>query len=142
MTHLIPHMFTPTSIPRSASAAICTTPARAAARIAWSSANLNPASRLAAKTPRIPSRSPRHIAWLPLTTPVVTVGITSTTDYVDVPRNVLMKLSNSVLPKDSVICVAHLTSLDRVRFKDKIDGLSTMHLDQVEYGIALVLDLK
>lgn len=58
------------------------------------------------------------------------------------PGNVLVEKSDSVLPKDSVICVAHLTSLDRARFKDKIGDLSTMQLDQVDYGIALVLDLK
>ena len=73
---------------------------------------------------------------------VVTVGITSSLLYADVPGNVYVDKADGILPKDSVICVAHLSALDKVRFQQKIGNVTDLIMDQVEYGIALVLELK
>ena len=73
---------------------------------------------------------------------VVVVGITSNTDYSDIPGNVYLDKSEGILPKDSVICVAHIESVDKTRFIEKVTELPDLYMDQVEYGIALVLDLK
>jgi mRNA interferase MazF len=73
---------------------------------------------------------------------IVVVGITSNTKYSDIPGNVFIDKSDGILPKDSVICVAHMESLDKSRFIEKIGNLPELYMDQVEYGISLVLDLK
>ena len=72
----------------------------------------------------------------------VVFGITSNTKYADVPGNVYIEKGDGILPKDSVICVAHMESLDKLRFIKKINDLPELFMDQVEYGISLVLDLK
>ena len=73
---------------------------------------------------------------------VVVIGITSNLNYADVPGNVYIKKKEGILPKDSVICVAHIESIDKQRFKEKIGDLSEIFLDQVGYGVSLVMELK
>ncbi len=73
---------------------------------------------------------------------IVTVGVTSSLGYSDVPGNVFIAKDEKILPKDSVICVAHMTSLDKSRFREKIGELTPLLMDQVEFGISLVLDLR
>ena len=73
---------------------------------------------------------------------VVAIGITSNLAYSDIPGNVLIGKEEGLLPKDSVICVAHMTALDKARFQAKICNIPDVIMDQVEYGISLVLDLK
>jgi len=73
---------------------------------------------------------------------VVVVGITSSLAYSDIPGNVFISREDGYLSKDSVICVAHMTAIDKSRFGERIAHVSDMILDQVEFGISLVLDLK
>jgi mRNA interferase MazF len=72
----------------------------------------------------------------------VALGITSRLAYSDIPGNVFVGKEEGLLAKDSVICVAHMTALDKSRFHDKICSVPDMIMNQVEYGISLVLDLK
>ena len=73
---------------------------------------------------------------------IVAIGITSNLAYSDIPGNVLVAKEEGLLSKDSVICVAHMTALDKSRFREKICSAPDIIMDQVEYGISLVLDLK
>jgi mRNA interferase MazF len=73
---------------------------------------------------------------------VVVVGVTSSLGYSDIPGNVFISKEDGYLPKDSVICVAHMTAVDKSRFGERISSVSDLVMDQVEYGISLVLDLK
>ncbi len=73
---------------------------------------------------------------------VVVIGITSNLDYADIPGNVYIEKKEGVLPKDSIICVAHIESIDKQRFREKISDLPDVYLDQVGYGVSLVMELK
>ena len=70
---------------------------------------------------------------------VITLGITSSLAYSDMPGNVFISKSEDILPKDSVICVAHMTALDKARFQQKIGEVTDLIMDQVEFGISLEL---
>jgi mRNA interferase MazF len=73
---------------------------------------------------------------------IVIIGITSSLAYSDIPGNVFISKDDGYLPKDSVICVAHMTAIDKSRFGNRITQVSDLIIDQVEFGISLVLDLK
>jgi mRNA-degrading endonuclease toxin of MazEF toxin-antitoxin module len=73
---------------------------------------------------------------------IVVIGITSSLAYSDIPGNVYIPKEDGYLPRDSVICVAHMTAVDKMRFGKRIAKVSDLILDQVEFGISLVLDLK
>ena len=73
---------------------------------------------------------------------IVVIGITSNLKYAEIPGNVFVGKEEGLLPKDSVIVCANMASLDKSRFKSKIVELPDIWMDQVEFGISLVLDLK
>ena len=73
---------------------------------------------------------------------IVVIGITSSLAYSGIPGNVYIPREDGYLSKDSVICVAHMTAIDKMRFGKRVTKISDLILDQVEFGISLVLDLK
>ena len=73
---------------------------------------------------------------------VVVIGITSNIKYAEIPGNVFIGKEEGVLIKDSVIVCANIASLDRSRFREKIADLPDLWLDQVEFGLSMVLDLN
>lgn len=73
---------------------------------------------------------------------VVVIGITSNLRYAGIPGNVCIRKDEGILPKDSVIVCASLAAIDKSRFIEKISDLPELWLDQVEFGIALALDLR
>lgn len=73
---------------------------------------------------------------------VVVVGVTSNCNYAQIPGNVLIPKSEGLLPKDSVIVAAHLAAIDKSRFISKAGVLPETFLDQVAFGIGMVLELE
>ena len=73
---------------------------------------------------------------------VIVIGITSSLAYAEIPGNVFVSRDEGILSKDSVICTAHMVACDKIRFGDKIGEVTDLIMDQVEFGIGLVLDLK
>ncbi len=72
---------------------------------------------------------------------VVVIGITSNRRYAEIPGNVFIRKGEGLLPKDSVVVCASMAALDRSRFLERIAILPEMLMDQVDYGIAIALDL-
>ena len=73
-------------------------------------------------------------------TAVVAV-ITSNLRLADAPGNVLLKKRTSRLPKDSVVNVSQLLTIDRSFLSTPIARLTSAPMIQVEEGIRLVLAL-
>lgn len=71
---------------------------------------------------------------------VVVAAITSNLRLADAPGNVLLKKRVSRLPKDSVVNVSQLFSLDRSFLSKPIRKLPPEQLDLVSEGLRLVLD--
>lgn len=67
--------------------------------------------------------------------------VTSNLRLADAPGNVLLEKKHSRLPKDSVINVSQLITIDKAFLSEKISTLSAQHLNAVNEGLRLILGL-
>ena len=58
------------------------------------------------------------------------------------PGNVLLKVEESGLAKDSVINVSQIATIDKSWLENKAGSLSKMLMEEVEYGLGLILGLN
>lgn len=72
---------------------------------------------------------------------IIAAVITSNLRLADAPGNVLLSKKESGLPKESVVNVSQLITVDKSFFTEKIGSIGTLRLKEVEDGIRLVLSL-
>lgn len=72
---------------------------------------------------------------------VLVAVITGNLSLADAPGNVLLPARVSGLPKDSVVNVSQLYTLDRSFLTDEVGRLPSRLLADVDAGLRLVLDL-
>jgi mRNA interferase MazF len=72
---------------------------------------------------------------------VIVAAITSNLRLAQAPGNVLLPVAESGLPKDSVINVSQIITLDKASLDVFVARISASTVIQVEDGIRLVLDL-
>ncbi|MEP7189666.1 MAG: type II toxin-antitoxin system PemK/MazF family toxin [Roseiflexaceae bacterium] len=72
---------------------------------------------------------------------VVVVVITSNLRLAAAPGNVLLSADESGLPKDSVVNVSQIVTLDKQTLNEPIGQVNARTLTLIESGIRLVLDL-
>lgn len=72
---------------------------------------------------------------------VIAVVLTSNLRLATAPGNVLVRANESGLPKDSVVNVSQVVTLDKTMLDEYIGHLAPQTLLQVEEGLRLVLDL-
>lgn len=66
---------------------------------------------------------------------VIIVAITSNLRLATAPGNVFLPAAESGLPKDSVINVSQIMTLDKAMLDEYVDRISAITLTQVEEGI-------
>ena len=71
----------------------------------------------------------------------IVVSITSNLRLARAPGNVLCRKSQAKLPKDSVINVSQVATIDKTLLTERISSLPSTLVDQVESGLRLVLAL-
>jgi mRNA interferase MazF len=72
---------------------------------------------------------------------VIIAAITSNLRLATAPGNVFLSATESGLPKDSVVNVSQIITLDKSMLDEYVDRISATTLTQVEEGIRLVLDV-
>ena len=72
---------------------------------------------------------------------VVVAVVTSNLRLTDSPGNVLLKKKTSQLPKDSVVNVSQLLTLDRSFLSKPVGRLTSQAMTRIDDGIRLVLAL-
>jgi mRNA interferase MazF len=72
---------------------------------------------------------------------VIAVVITSNTKLADAPGNILLEKKQSGLPKSSVINISQVITLDKSFLQKRVKVVSRKVLEQVEYGLKLVMAL-
>ena len=72
---------------------------------------------------------------------VICAAITSNQNLAGAPGNVHLSTRASGLPKPSVVNVSQLISLDRTRLTERIKGIDTPSMLQVDDGLRLILTL-
>jgi mRNA interferase MazF len=73
---------------------------------------------------------------------VIVAVITSNIDLADAPGNVLLPADLTGLPRDSVVNVAQLLTLDRGFLTEQAGALSTRLQGSVDRGLRTVLQLQ
>ncbi|MDA3963417.1 MAG: type II toxin-antitoxin system PemK/MazF family toxin [Planctomycetota bacterium] len=73
---------------------------------------------------------------------VVVISLTSNLGHGAYPGNVVLESSESGLDRDSVINVTQVVTVDKEQLTDMAGSVSQLTLDQVEYGLSLVLGMK
>ena len=72
---------------------------------------------------------------------VLAAVVTSNLRLADAPGNILLGKKHSGLPKDSVINVSQLITVDKKFLTEKISRLNTQQLNAMNESLRLVLDL-
>ncbi len=67
--------------------------------------------------------------------------ITSNLDLAEMPGNVLIKKNQTELPKDSVVNVTQIVTVDKSELLEYVGTLSERKMEQIENGLRLVLSL-
>lgn len=72
---------------------------------------------------------------------VIMLAITSTMKFGELPGNVILRKGEANLPKQCVINITQIKSVDKTSFKEKIGTLSKRRMDEVYEGLKLVLTI-
>ena len=72
---------------------------------------------------------------------VVVVALSSNMRLVDAPGNVALMVKQTGLPKESIVNVSQLLTLDKNYLRDKSGELTAKTMRMVDEGIRLALDL-
>ena len=72
---------------------------------------------------------------------IIAVAISSNVDLAEAPGNVGLPAVRTGLPKDSVVNVSQIITLDKRQLGQRVATLDHDTLAQIETGIRLVLDL-
>ena len=72
---------------------------------------------------------------------VVVLGLTSERGYGALPGNVTIPREESGLDRDSVVNVTQIATIDKNWLDTPVGKLRPMRMDQVDYGLGLVLGL-
>jgi len=73
---------------------------------------------------------------------VVMLAITSTMKYGELPGNVVLNKGEANMPKQCVINVTQIKSVDKTSLKEKIGSLTKKKMIEVYSGLNLVLDFE
>jgi mRNA interferase MazF len=68
-------------------------------------------------------------------TTVVVCALTSTLHRANEPGNVLLEVGEGNLPKQSVVAVSQVSSVDKARLGERIGSLSDARVDQILAGL-------
>lgn len=72
---------------------------------------------------------------------VIGAVITSNVKLSEMPGNVLIKKKQSGLPKDSVVNVTQIVTVDKSQLLEYIGALAEREMEQIDKGLRLVLSL-
>ncbi|MDR9404905.1 MAG: type II toxin-antitoxin system PemK/MazF family toxin [Halothece sp. Uz-M2-17] len=72
---------------------------------------------------------------------VIVVAITSNTRLAHAPGNVFLPRQNSGLPKDSVVNISQVLTLDKTFLTECVGSLANYLQDEVDEGLRLILSL-
>ena len=73
---------------------------------------------------------------------VIVLSITSNTRLADMPGNILLGREESGLPKESVINISQIVTIDKSWLENKVGSVSEVLMEEVDYGLGLVLGLN
>ncbi len=73
---------------------------------------------------------------------VIVAPITTNINLVDAPGNVSLDADKSGLPKNGVINISQISTIDKRRLTEKVGLLSQSLMAEIDYGIKLILNIQ
>ncbi len=73
---------------------------------------------------------------------VIVAAITTNLLLAEAPGNVFLEQEVSTLPKDGVINISQIATLDKSRLIDKVSILPAYLISEIQYGIKLIFNLQ
>ncbi len=73
---------------------------------------------------------------------VIVLSITSNTALSEMPGNIFLRREESGLPKESVVNVSQIVTINKSWLENKAGAISQILMEEVDYGLGLVLGLN
>jgi mRNA interferase MazF len=73
---------------------------------------------------------------------IVVIPLTTNLILANAPGNVFIEKDESGLSKDSVVVVSQINAIDRHRLIERVSTINRTMLNEVEYGIKMVLGIE
>ena len=73
---------------------------------------------------------------------VIVASITSNLNLSEAPGNIYIETEESGLPKNGVINISQISTLDKRRLTEKVSSLSQSTITELDYGIKLILNIQ
>jgi mRNA interferase MazF len=73
---------------------------------------------------------------------VIAASITTNLNLAEAPGNVYLDTDESGLPKNGVINISQISTIDKRRLTEKVGLLSQSLMAEIDYGIKLVLNIQ
>lgn len=71
---------------------------------------------------------------------VIVCALTSNLQYANAPGNVLLNEGEANLPKQSVVIVSQIITVDKTQLVDKISSLSKRRIQEILGGLGLLIE--
>jgi len=73
---------------------------------------------------------------------VIVASITTNLNLADAPGNLYLETDESGLPKNAVVNISQISTIDKRRLTEKVSDLSQSSMSEIDYGIKLVLTIQ
>lgn len=73
---------------------------------------------------------------------VIILSVTSNTRLAEMPGNIRLSKEESGLPKDSVINISQITAINKTWLEKKVGMLPEILMEEVDFGLGLILGLN
>lgn len=73
---------------------------------------------------------------------VIVASITTNMNLADAPGNVHIEKEESGLPKDGVVNISQISTIDKRRLTEKVCVLSQSSLSEIDFGLKLILNIQ
>lgn len=73
---------------------------------------------------------------------VIVASITTNLNLADAPGNIYLEQEDSGLPKNGVVNISQISTIDKRRLIEKVGLISPGSLSEIDFGLRLVLNLQ
>lgn len=73
---------------------------------------------------------------------IIVASITTNLSLADAPGNIYIEPIESGLPKNGVINISQISTLDKRRLIDKVGSLPLNTMHEINYGLKLIFDIQ
>lgn len=73
---------------------------------------------------------------------VIVASITTNLNLADAPRNIYIEPEESGLPKNGVINISQISTIDKQRLTQKVGRLPARKLTEIDFGLKMIFNIQ